>query len=141
MRKWLKVTFTIMEVVVLVAIVVKIAVAVSDVFAPFRDVKTNHLSDWDDFYARKVSRYFKLPNEATIIRAEECECAIMGWELKVRFKLPLTKSPQAWVKSIAEESGISRHKKSDFLYDAGGDVYKVEYLPEEKAYIVVYSWD
>ncbi len=103
--------------------------------------KINHLSDFDRFYREEVVKYFKLPKEAIIIYAEEYYYPIMGWHMIVRFKLPPIKSPKEWVATIAKESGIDKYKKNDFLYDVGGDIYKVQYYPKEDIYEVMYLWD
>jgi hypothetical protein len=102
-------------------------------YQTFAGTTEYHVHDWRTFYESRASHHFKVPNEAVIRHCEQRE-QLFGYHLLIRLTLPETKSPAAWVKTIAEDSGIGKYRKSDLLYDSGGDVYKVEYVPEEGLY-------
>jgi hypothetical protein len=112
-------------------------------FDMMRTETTNRVPDWPRFYETEVSRFFKLPPEARVVLAEKTSGGF-EYRIVVRFTLPGTRSPEHWVRTIAEESGIaapSAHRKGKFLYDAGGDGYSVEYLESLGVFQVLYAID
>lgn len=107
------------------------------------DTEIDHLSNWREFYINKVSHYFYIPQEAKIVFAKEYYRFPMGYKIIVKFHLPPTKSPEEWIKVIAQKSGfISKHRIDKLLYkEQKGDICReIRYLPKRDLYVVIYSW-
>ncbi|PIX46404.1 MAG: hypothetical protein COZ06_34090 [Armatimonadetes bacterium CG_4_10_14_3_um_filter_66_18] len=77
----------------------------------------DHAGDWAVFYRQTVSTYFVLPPEADVVSAQETQSPFRTFT--VRFRLPRTKPPGAWIEKIARESGLSGCRIDAFQYDAG----------------------
>ena len=101
----------------------------------------SHLHDWPKFYQSEVSQRFKIPPSAKIVHAVD-KPDIMGQEVCIRFRLPETKTPSAWVEHIATSSGIPvRYREDPLHYDGPGDYNLVSYDPQTRLYEVMYGWD
>ncbi len=110
----------------------------------FRDRTISHTSDWDHFNATTVREYgFALPEDVAVVEATEISQWPMGQQYTVRFRLPETRKPDEWVRSIAERGPVPvRHHA--LLYEADpkrSDYRKVEYLPAAGLYEIQFGWD
>jgi hypothetical protein len=90
---------------------------------------------------RFVRDWFRLPAEAVIVRAERHHHFPMGGEWSARFTLPPTRNPAQWLRWMAVSRRIEGHQKSRFLYEAGGDLDRLEYFPFGDYYEAEYRWD
>ncbi|HEX8236141.1 MAG TPA: hypothetical protein VF600_09315 [Abditibacteriaceae bacterium] len=107
----------------------------------------SHIKDWDRFYAETVTAYgLHVPHEARIIEATE-EKQFMGQKILVRFTLPNTKHPKQWTQLIAQKSGMTGLKKTDFQYESyrtenGGNADNriLRYFPREDMYEMRFEW-
>ena len=104
--------------------------------------RTSHLRDWPTYYRTDVSRHFKLPPQAQVVHAEDYSPWPLGQEVRVRFRLPATRTPEEWVKHIANSSGIpDRFRKDPLQYDGPGDMNIVSYDRATGLFEVLYGWD
>ena len=109
----------------------------------------HHVSDWDSFYAENLQPRIKIPPEAAIVDAWEVTSFPMGYTITVNFRLPPTKTPEGWVKSIAKASqtdfeigpGFWRPRSTYKMERHDGSYISVEYLPDSELYEVHYDWD
>ena len=101
----------------------------------------SHLRDWPQFYQSDVSPHFKIPPSAQIVQADDMP-QFMGQEVRIRFRLPETKTPSAWVEHVATSSGIPvRYREDPLHYNGPGDYNLVSYDQATGLYEVVYGWD
>lgn len=96
---------------------------------------------WRPSFREKTANHFWIPPESELVYAEERTEPIMGGGFLVRFILPNTKKPKEWLTEIAEKSELMAYKKSEWMFDAGDDVRRAEYIPEKRVFEVEWMWD
>lgn len=110
-----------------------------------RPTYTDRRADWPVFYETYVSKFATIPAEATIIEATEVKDFMFGGGFTVVFTLPETKAPEEWmlVLTSGEGVGLREHKVSALHYEVSGtgDIYWLQYFPEEKHYVLRNQWD
>ena len=108
-----------------------------------RDDVTNHRRDWPNYYASAVSTDFYIPEIAEIVKAEERSSFPMGWGYTVRFKLPNTKTPEAWMIELVDKSPIldREDRATRYVYELPGVYYRLEYIPDEDLYEAYHVFD
>ena len=108
------------------------------------ETTTDRTNDWPRFYRETVSKYFELPPSIKLIKAEYTATPIMGERFDVQFKLPTDRTPAAWLRQIAQDSGF-RHgfHKGRFTYDCGDqcDLLRLEYHPNNDIFEANGGWD
>ncbi|MFY9233708.1 MAG: hypothetical protein WAO58_04525 [Fimbriimonadaceae bacterium] len=103
----------------------------------------DRLAEWQSFNHRRVARWFTIPAEARILRAEEYRNPIMGGGFLIEFRLPQTKEPNEWLKLVAPKE-LRSQKVSRYRYDASHtltDIYWLEYRPASDLYAARWYWD
>lgn len=86
----------------------------------------------------KALHWFPLPREATIVRAEQ---DYFEFERKVRFRLPRSRTPEAWLRRIAEDYRIGKSQQSRYRYSFRNGLRRVEYFPAQNLYEIYFYED
>ncbi len=110
---------------------------------PFQRMSIDRTANWPTFNREMVRQSIVVPQEAEIIKADELNGF---WEMgfNIVFRLPATKSPEAWLAQIAKDSRIEGSKVSDTYYNPGGmqgDPWYLRYHPESGTYEAECVWD
>jgi hypothetical protein len=95
----------------------------------------DHLPTWKRFYAQKLEACFKLPTEAEVYSARQRHDAT-GETHEIRFRLPSTQRPEAWLEQIARASGLTRKDRETRFEYRGRSHWGswLHYKPGEKIY-------
>jgi hypothetical protein len=102
--------------------------------------KDDVTADWPQFYQSEVKGYFWIPPEATIRHAERRD-EFLGGGFLVVFSLPEGKEQKHMLELMAQKSKIYPYRKSKYKFDAGGDIYRLEYFPSRGVFEAEYMWD
>lgn len=100
---------------------------------------TDVTSKWRKSFREEAS-YFWIPQEAELMYAEERQ-EFMGGGFLVVFTLPDTKRPIEWLELMAAKSKMNHCRKSKLMFDCGGDINRLEYIPNRKVFEAEYMWD
>ena len=101
---------------------------------------------WPDYNAHEFSRYFILPPEAEIVKATETHTLGLNGG-SVEFRLPVKRTPEEWLRQIANQSSLTKYKIGPYAYfvdfrlrgvrshlPGKADIYKLYYWPEVRMY-------
>ena len=77
-----------------------------------------------------------------VVLAEDHSPWPMGQDVRARFRLPATRSPEEWVKHIANSSGIpDRFGRDPPQFNGPGEMDIVSYYRATGLFEVLYGWD
>jgi len=91
---------------------------------------------------QRIRQFLRIPEDAQILVIREHE-QMLGSRTVVSFKLPHIKPAELRVEELARECfGMNRkNRRTEYLYEGGGDYCRVEYKPELDLYECEYRWD
>jgi hypothetical protein len=99
--------------------------------------------DWATFYSKEVIHHFKIPADATVIKAESFEDGWGDGGLKVQFTLAGGKTPDVRLKELADSApGFT------YVFDSKNSVtskdrespQNIEYDPDTRTYTAERYW-
>lgn len=100
----------------------------------------NKTSEWRTTFHRELEGTFWVPEQASLVYAEKRE-EFMGGGYLVAFTLPATKKPIEWLELMATKSKFNGCRKSKTKFDCGGDITRLEYVPEKGVFEAEWMWD
>jgi len=115
-------------------------------FIGTRDHTVDRTADWSELYRGRVQASISLPPESQVSQALETNVAFFKQRIEFTFRLPNTRSPEAWVRSIAQKSAFSdRDRVSPFSYADGTrsdpSSRGVEYIHRQGVYVAWVNLD
>jgi hypothetical protein len=109
---------------------------------PFvRQIEQIPAREWKTFQKNEVAQHFNIPEAAIFVLAERRIDPGMGGGFLVVFQLPNIKTPQLWLKQMANKSGMAQCRIDSLKYDCSGDITRLEYIPTKGVFEAEYMWD
>ena len=81
-------------------------------------------TEWKAIFRKELDGWFWIPQQATLVRAEE-RTEFMGGGSLVVFTLPPTREPIEWLELMATKSEFNGCRKSKTKFDCGGDISRL----------------